>query len=109
MKQYTNTEQTAKLIELGFEIPKMSAPKLEWENGEPKFVPQYTIGELIEILPKSINVNNCFFTLAISAGSKNWLVEYNDIVFGSQGGVFEAGLIDALFTEIVILKEEGVI
>ena len=54
MKQYTTPEQTAKLIELGFERPKMAAPVLKWVDGEPTFEPQYTIGELIEMLPSHI-------------------------------------------------------
>ena len=113
MKQYLTQEQTAKLIELGFEKPKSMAeydlPASDWRIGAKGLRPAYSIGELIEVLPKSINVNNCFFTLTISAGSKNGLIEYNDIAFGSQAGVCEAELIDALFAEIVILKEEGVI
>ena len=52
MKQYTTPEQTAKLIELGFEEPKMAAPALKWVDSEPTFEPQYTIGELIEMLPE---------------------------------------------------------
>ena len=118
MKMYTNSEQTAKLIELGFEKPK-SVTEISWSEYEKdspiinansiEYTRHYSIGELIEMLPKSIKVNECFFALTIGAGSKNWLIEYNDIVFGSQGVVLEAELIDALFTEIVILKEEGVI
>lgn len=33
MKQYTDEIQTAKLIELGFEKPKMAAPALKWVDG----------------------------------------------------------------------------
>ena len=107
MKQYLTPEQTAKLIELGLPKPKGLA---DAEPSSGKWVREaYSIGELIEMLPKSIKVNECFFTLVISAGSDNWLVEYNDIAFGSQAGVLEAELIDALFAEIVILKEEEVI
>ena len=113
---YTNSEQTAKLIELGFEKPKgwyadgvTNNIKLYVNIDENPMMFNYSIGELIEMLPKSIKVNDCFFTLAISAGFDNWLVEYNDIAFGSQAGVCKAELIDALFAEIVILKEEGVI
>lgn len=108
MKMYTTPDQTAKLIELGFEKPKMAAPALKWVDGEPTFEPQYTIGELIEMLPKSIKVNDCDFSFTISGCSYNWLVEYNDIAFGEQASVCRTELIDALFAEIVILKEEGV-
>lgn len=44
MKQYTNKEQTAKLIELGFEKPKSVG------GYEP------TYGELIEMLPEFSNI-----------------------------------------------------
>ena len=115
MKQYTTSEQTIKLIELGFEKPKgwcnegisyrliMAKHKADDEGFN------YSIGELISFLPKSIQVNDCNFALSISGGIDNWLVEYNNKAFGSQASVFKTEFIDALFTEIVILKEEGVI
>ena len=112
MKQYTTPGQTAKLIELGFERPKMSAPKLEWENGEPKFVPQYTIGELIEMLPKTItnggfeNELHLYINLYINQG--DWLVEYSDFM-GELYATMRKELVDALYEMVVKLKEEGVI
>lgn len=109
MKQYTTEQQTAKLIELGFEKPKMAAPALKWVDGEPTFEPQYTIGELLSFLPKSIKVNDLFFTLCIHSSNDYWIVEYADIAFGTQARLCKEELIDALFAEIVILKEEGVI
>lgn len=77
----------------------MSAPKLEWENGEPIFVPQYTIGELIEMLhclPMAIDIS---VESVVSSG------------LGRGYGVYTQSkeLIDALFEQIVKLKEEGVI
>lgn len=109
MKQYTNESQTAKLIELGFEKPRMAAPALKWVDGEPTFEPQYTICELLSFLPKSIKVNDLFFTLCIHSSNDYWIVEYADIAFGTQARLCKEELIDALFAEIVILKEEGVI
>ena len=113
MKQYTTPEQTAKLIELGFEKPKSSVecelPKGDWRIGQVGICKAYSIGELLSFLPKSIKVNDCYFTLTISAEFDNWLVEYVDIAYGSQAYVRDVELIDALFTEIVMLKEEGVI
>lgn len=107
MKQYTTSEQTAKLIELGFEKPSPSFYSIgaTWVQCEGN----YSIGELLSFLPKSIKVNDCYFTLTISAEFDNWLVEYVDIAYGSQAHVRDVELIDALFTEIVMLKEEGVI
>ena len=109
MKQYLSPEQTAKLIELGFEKPSMAAPKLKWADGEPVFEPQYTIGELLSFLPKSIKVNDLVFKLCIHSNIVSWIVEYANIAFGTQARLYEEELIDALFTEIVNLKEEGVI
>lgn len=113
MKMYTNSDQTAKLIELGFEKPNSEVecdlPKGDWRIGAVGLRKAYSRGELLSFLPKSIKVNDCYFTLTISAEFDNWLVEYVDITYGSQAYVRDVELIDALFTEIVILKEEGVI
>lgn len=102
MKQYTTPEQTAKLIELGFERPKMSAPKLEWKNGEPKFVPQYTIGELIEMLPAKIDGTYCNID---RCGQRSWAISYDPMIYCCNC----AELVDALYEMVVKLKEEGVI
>lgn len=107
MRQYTTPEQTAKLIELGFEKPKGLA---DAEPSSGVWVrPAYSIGELLSFLPKSIKVRDTYFTLTISAEFDNWLVEYADIAYGSQAYVRNVELIDALFAEIIQLKEEGVI
>lgn len=110
MEQYTNESQTAKLIELGFEKPKTIVDKYyDFDAEDYTEVNHYSIGELLSFLPKSIKVNDCYFTLTISAEFDNWLVEYVDMAFGSQAYVRDVELIDTLFTEIVNLKEEGVI
>jgi hypothetical protein len=107
MKQYTTPEQTAKLIELGFDKPKGLA---DAEPSSGKWVrPAYSIGELLSFLPESIKVNDLFFTLCIHSSNDYWIVEYADIAFGTQARLCKEELIDALFAEIVILKEEGVI
>ena len=102
MKQYTTPEQTAKLIELGFEKPKMAAPALKWVDGEPTFEPQYTIGELIEMLPTIVDD----FTLWIGRDerSNQWFVKYHPRTL-----VADEELIDALYDMIVKLKEEKLI
>jgi hypothetical protein len=92
MKQYTDEIQTAKLIELGFEKPKMAAPALKWVDGEPTFEPQYTIGELIEKLP----------LYRIEFAMEIW-------VDTPRGGFYAPELIDALFEACVKFKSEGVI
>lgn len=109
MKQYTSNDQTAKLIELGFEKPK-SYPDIEWDGTVAcDYQLDYSIGELLSFLPKSIKVNDLFFTLCIHSSTDYWIVEYADISFGTQARLYKEELIDALFAEIVILKEEGVI
>lgn len=110
MKQYTTPEQTAKLIELGFEKPKTIVDKYyDFDAEDYNEVNHYSIGEILSFLPKFIKVNDCYFTLTISAEFDNWLVEYVDVAYGSQAYVRDVELIDALFAEIVQLKEEGVI
>lgn len=110
MKQHTTPEQTAKLIALGFEKPKSLVDKYYDFDAEPNTEDKaYSIGELIEMLPKSIKVNDLFFTLCIHSSNDYWIVEYADIAFGTQARLYKEELIDALFAEIVILKEKGVI
>lgn len=110
MKQYTTPDQTAKLIELGFEKPKTIVDKYyDYDAEYYKEVNHYSIGELLSFLPKSIKVNDLFFTLCIHSSSDYWIIEYADIAFGTQARLCKEELIDALFAGIVILKEEGVI
>ena len=109
MKQYLTPEQTAKLIELGFEKPKntqyiqrakarnLHSPFIEF--GEPEFEGSYTIGELIEMLDK-VGV-----TTYIRFGGARAISLSNNKGREMLGGQ----LIDLLFVMIVELKEEGVI
>lgn len=108
MKQYTTPEQTAKLIELGYFRPALSC--IPPFGGREEIIRNpFSIGELLSFLPKSIKVNDLFFTLCIHSSNDYWIVEYADIAFGTQARLYKEELIDALFAEIVILKEEGVI
>lgn len=109
MKMFTNSEQTAKLIELGFEKPKntqyvqrakarnLHSPFIEF--GEPEFEGSYSIGELIEMLDSVNETVHCRF-----GGVKANLVSTNS-GYEKIGGE----LIDLLFDLCVKLKEEGVI
>lgn len=118
MRQYTTQDQTAKLIELGFEKSK-SVTEISWSEYEKdcpiinantiEYTRHYSIGELLSFLPKSIKVNDLFFTLCIHSSSDYWIIEYTDIAFGSQARLYKEELIDALYDMIVKLKEEGVI
>lgn len=105
MRQFTTPEQTARLVELGFTKPKISAPVLKWVDDEPTFELQYTIGELIEMLPPRIKGIN--LSIDRYYEFEQWLVYWNA---GNKNEFFRATeLIDALYNAIIKLKEEGVI
>lgn len=124
MKQYTTTEQTAKLIEMGFEKPKSIGgykPKfsVEYEGGEQVSrvdvsedidspIYAYSIGELIAFCPTSINVGDDDCDLEMYWDSIGWRTDYH--IFGHMRHMTMAPeLIDCLFEMVVKLKEEGVI
>ncbi len=106
MKQYTTPEQTAKLIELGFEKPKSVVEGALYSDTY--FA--YSIGELIEMLD-SIPNNMWNF---IKTSDRIVKVEmyifpktqsetyYYDVCYRKE-------LVDALFVITVKLKETGVI
>ena len=103
MKQHTTPEQTAKLIELGFDRPN---PKFELDcNGDYRArvsEANYSIGELISFLPDD-GVSNkrlefdCF----------HWFVDWDH--FDKIHQTMQVELVDALYDMCVELKEEGVI
>lgn len=111
MKQYTTSEQTAKLIELGFEKPKSISGFIEtipapiftfqdFSNKTPIFA--YSIGELIAMVPAKIdgvycNIDRC--------GQRSWAISYDPMIYCCNC----AELVDALYDMCVKLKEEGVI
>ena len=97
MKQYLSPEQTAKLIELGFENPI-----------DGLFDMHYSIGELIEMLPIELEDVGINTTLTIHFDNNIANVEYIG-VFGIEYSIMKEELIDALYDMIVKLKEEGVI
>lgn len=106
MKQYTTEEQTAKLIKLGFEKPKNTryvqrakARNLHSsfiEFGEPELEGSYSIGELIEMLEDTPDIEICRY-------NQEWRIDA-DYLFASN-----QELIDALVNMAEQLKEEGVI
>ena len=103
MKQYTNQDQTAKLIELGFPRPQHAIPIRQEGQGLIHGL-RYCIGELIEFLPRWIKPRG---GLEIVAESDGWLVMHGHDPFDPQ--CTKPELIDALFEYCVKLKEEGVI
>lgn len=116
MKMYTNSEQTAKLIELGFEKPcSIASVEPIYGMGGISVAKAYSIGELLSFLPKEIYYNGFNNTLHIfvnqvgwNVNQVGWNVEYSDFL-GELYSVYRAELIDALYDMILRLKEEGVI
>ena len=107
MKQYTDKDQTAKLIELGFPKPQGWGNKdisngmsiALYNDGREDF--NYSIGELIEFLPLIVD-----WTPRVIRENR---IEYS---FGTEDSVLYYScenneLIDNLFNMCVTLKEEG--
>ena len=109
MRQYTTPDQTIKLIELGFEKPKSS--HRYWRGNGLVINNNYSIGELIEMLPRRISGHNGIIDLYRNS------IDYNtsdDILSLHQRGEFylrcaQGELIDTIYEVLVKLKEEGVI
>ena len=115
MKQYTTPEQTAKLIELGFERPKgieEYTPKGVFIGLKQRYA--YSIGELIEMLPTMIgegdfNGEPLFKYSFVLVGTTKWIVGYQCFAKLNQYVSEGQELIDALYDMVVKLKEKGVI
>ena len=113
MKQYTTPEQTAKLIELGFEKPNSSIecelPEADWRIGAVGIRKAYSIGELIEMLPMNINNEGSFEEILIHPNYNRWVVKYSGIFREPTYQSCMKELVDALYDMVIKLKEEGVI
>lgn len=114
MKQNTTPDKTAKLIEMGFDRPKFEIEtQLCNIKGQPlraaTIVGDYSIGELIELLPKHIFPDNVCFDLQILANQNLWVVKYTALFYGEFYSFCSNELTDALCDMIVKLKEKGVI
>ncbi len=104
MKQYTSLEQTAKLIELGFEKPKGLCLS---NTVDIMPICRYSIGELIEML-QTVN-HSCLLIYNLG-------FDQHKVIFKKLNGRWEykyreigEELIDLLFNAIVKLKDDGVI
>ena len=108
MKQYTTPEQTAKLIELGFEKPRSEVecdlPKGDWRIGQVGIRKAYSIGELIEMLPEKVtDKHEHDAILQMTCFNGEWRVKY--------AGAYDVGLmiahelIDALYYMLIDLLE----
>ena len=110
MKQYTNSEQTAKLILIGMPKPFGTTEHQELVNKVWVTVSEtygdYTIGQLLSFLPASATQR-----IRRAATKRKWIVEVE--VLGKDGKRYICyhykELIDALYVMIVRLKEVGVI
>lgn len=116
MKQFTTPEMTAKLVELGYPAPK-SAIKAEREGNGYWYNPAYSIGELIEILPKIIEYEIWFgdekgqigvWGLSIDTGGTDYGFDvsyerHNSVSLCREG---RSELIDALYDMCVFLRDQ---
>lgn len=115
MKQYTSNDQTAKLIELGFEKPKgwyvdgvTNNINLYVNIDENPMMFNYSIGELIEMLPDEIYVDGNTYSKVIDKTDVCYYSWELEIYAVSISDVQEE-LIDNLYDMVIKLKEEGVI
>ena len=107
MRQHTTYEQTAKLIELGFEKPKTPnfySVGATWVRCEGN----YSIGELIEMLPEKVtDKHEHDAILQMTCFNGEWRVKY--------AGAYDVGLmiahelIDALYYMLIDLLENDLI
>lgn len=117
MKQYLSPEQTAKLIELGVEQPK--SIEVYRDGHCVPFVEQrlvYSIGELIEMLPKCCWYKYGDKTYRTQLQIKYYMARWHVVYFkfesdhcGYLHECFGEELIDVLCDMVIKLKEEGVI
>lgn len=112
MKQYLNSEQTAKLVELGFEKPKNERWVLDVANESTPSIQNivkrqdYSIGELLSFLPTSWEGDD-YYSLTIRGSKVMYCDPYLDWIEIEWEKHEE--LIDNLFDACIELKEEGVI
>lgn len=114
MKQYTDKDQTVKLIELGFPKPHGWGNKdisngmsiVLYNDGREDF--NYSIGELIEFLCPHFQTTNYKLTLQ-KVQELSWNVEVEDVNYNDLDFQIKQELVDALFCACLTLKEEGVI
>ena len=105
MKQYTTPEQTAKLIELGFEKPcSIASVEPIYGMGGISVAKAYSIGELIEMLPMEDRAGE----RSMVYDGLEWVINW-DNDDGTINQVVAAELINALYDMLLKLKEKGVI
>ena len=110
MKQHTTPDQTAKLIELGFEKPSsIASVEPIYGMGGISVAKAYSIGELFEMLPTSVEIGDGY-AVSIYHNRSEWMVSYDDNgIYLPLYSTEKDELIDALYDMIIKLKEERVI
>ena len=108
MKQYTTTEQTAKLIELGFEKPcSIASVEPIYGMGGISVAKAYSIGELIEMLPEAIctsHDDSYHYHLSMDTNACEWRVRYKNGFDVPLSVTYGGELIDALYNMVIVLK-----
>ena len=113
MSQDTTPEQTAKLIELGFEKPSsIASVEPIYGMGGISVAKVYTIGELIEMLLDAIcesHDDSCHYHLSMDTDACMWRVRYIDDFDVTLCATYDVDLINALYDMCVKLKRGAVI
>ena len=111
MRQYTTPEQTAKLIELGFEKPKSIEKVTYIEQYGCGYETAYSIGELIEMLPEATctsHDDSCHYHLSMDTDACMWRVRYMDDFDVTLCATYDVELINALYDMVIVLKRQGI-
>ena len=112
MKQYTTTEQTVKLVELGFEKPgSIASVEPIYGMGGISIAKAYSIGELIEMLPEAIctsHDDSCHYHLSMDTDACMWRVRYMDDFDVTLCATYDVDLINALSDMVIVLKRQGI-
>lgn len=124
MKQYLTKQQTEELIKLGLPVPDRAElkdqedpikeaeyyPAIFDDDGWPELYQPYDIGELIEMLPKSINNINGSNNLNIFFARNYWHIVYlNHHTNHDLRRASDQELIDALYKIVVKLKKDCIL
>lgn len=125
-KQVCTIKQMQILEKLGFDISKASMAWLHWDNDDDDewmvaihnddcyelsaetVIPTYSIGDMLEMLPKKIHSDDYECVLCIGKYDSNWSIDYrgedyDDYYYVRE--VYSKNLRDALVAELKLLKE----
>lgn len=108
MKQFTTPSQTTILKELGFEEPKSISNIDTINKGVIIINKNYSLGELINMLPIKLEDVGINTTLAIHFDNNLANVEYIGLL-GVEYSILNKELVDALYEMIIKLKKEKLI